>query len=425
MGMEVTPSIRLKRRLGAGGMGSVWVAEHAALKTEVVVKFLADRLVEDPVSQARFAREASAAAQVKSPHVVQMLDHGILPAGHPYIVMELLEGRDLAQEIRQRALSPAEVAHIVEHVALALARAHTRGIVHRDIKPNNIFLCDVGTPLPFVKLLDFGIAREGDQNLTSTGQLVGTPAFMSPEQLSGQPVGASSDLWSLAMVALKALTGKNPYERPTIPETMGAVVNGDLPVPSALSPGLPPAVDAWFARACARDPGRRFSSANELSEGLWAAIGLPKAVASSPNASSGPVLPPAATTVSITPFEPITEGTLRSTVNGRASRSSLPAPAARPSGGAWVALGGVAALVAIAGLSVAWSASSTAVESRLGRALPGVAAGSAELWSRLRLATPPAESSAAPAAPSAAPKPTPKRVRPSRGAAKEDDDLGF
>ncbi|MBI3201792.1 MAG: serine/threonine protein kinase [Myxococcales bacterium] len=413
VGTEVTSSIRLKRRLGAGGMGSVWVADHAALRTEVVVKFLADRLAEDATSLARFAREAAAAAQVKSPHVVQMLDHGVMAGGHPYIVMELLEGSDLSQELKRRQLSPAEVAHVIEHVALALDRAHSKDIVHRDIKPNNIFLCEVGSGVPFVKLLDFGIAREGDQNLTTTGNLVGTPAFMSPEQLSGKPVDRRADLWSLAMVALKALTGKNPFERPTIPETMGAVVHGDLPVPSQLSPDLPPGVDAWFARACARDPTARFATARELSEALWAAIGMPKNLRSSPSASLAPLpLPAAATTVSLTPGDPITEGTLRSTVDH-------PSIAAQPSRRRlYVALGVAAGLVG--GGAYALGAQQSSPIPSLGRSLPA----SAALGRRVSLAPLPVM-----APPATSARAEPKRAAPRSGPAKpkggDDDDLGF
>lgn len=393
-------------------MGSVWVADHAALRTEVVVKFLADRLVEDTTSQARFAREASAAAQVKSPHVVQMLDHGIMAGGHPFIVMELLEGCDLSQAIKRRRLSPAEVAHVIEHVALALDRAHAKNIVHRDIKPNNIFLCEVGSGSPFVKLLDFGIAREGDQNLTTTGNLVGTPAFMSPEQLSGKPVDARADLWSLAMVALKALTGQNPFERPTIPETMGAVVHGDLPIPSALLPGLPPGVDAWFARACARNPAARFATARELSEALWAAIGLPKQLRSSPSASLGPLPAPQATTVSLTPVEPITEGTLRSTVD----HPSLPPRAPRRGP---LAAAAAAAVVLAAG-AYALGAYRPAPPLALGRALPALATAAKKVS-----VVPPSVAPPASAAPSSGPKRGPARPAPGKPKGGDDDDLGF
>ncbi len=417
MGTEVTPTIRLERRLGAGGMGSVWVANHAALRTEVVVKFLADRLTDDPTSQARFAREASAAAQVKSPHVVQMLDHGIMPGGHPFIVMELLEGRDLAQELKRRTLSPAEVAHVVEHVALALSRAHARDIVHRDIKPNNIFLCDVGTGTPFVKLLDFGIAREGDQNLTTTGTLVGTPAFMSPEQLSGKPVDGRADLWSLAMVALKALTGKNPFERPTIPETMGAVLHGVLPVPSQLVASLPAGIDAWFARACAREPSARFANALELSETLWTAIGLPKNIQSTPSASLGPLPAPAATTISITPAEPVTEGTLRSTVDARVPP---PSSATKARSRAVLMAGGLIATLLIAVAAYELGAQRSEPVASLARALPAVAA-----FVEPRPEPQAKPAAAAPPSASAEPKPAPPKSlvkQPKKG---DDDDLGF
>ncbi len=369
--MQVTPTICLKRRLGAGGMGAVWVADHAALKTEVVVKFLADRLTEDPTSQARFAREAASAAQVKSPHVVQMLDHGVMDDGQPFIVMELLEGHDLAKEIRQRTLTPNEVAHLVEHVALALTRAHSKGIVHRDIKPNNIFLCDVGAATPFVKLLDFGIAREASQQqLTATGNLVGTPAFMSPEQLSGGDVRPASDLWSLGMVAFKALTGTNPFERPTVQETMGTVMYGETPVPSRYAPTLPPSIDEWFRHACARDPAQRFASAADMAEALWAALGVSKNVVSSPLAASGPISHSGSLTVPIGPTEPSTEGTLRSTVgSGSAAVSSSPAPRRI---GAFAAVAGVGVVLGAfaVGIGVMLSSGGGAEPLELARGAP-------------------------------------------------------
>src|SRR5262249_26790203 len=156
-------------------MGSVWVADHLALHTSVVVKFMTQDLAANPDARARFAREAAATAQVKSPHVVQTLDHGITEDGRPYIVMELLEGRDLASQLTAGGrMSARDVAFIVTQLARALDRAHARGIVHRDIKPENIFLCDTGDGEVFVKLLDFGIAKASIPKLdgsTKTGSL--------------------------------------------------------------------------------------------------------------------------------------------------------------------------------------------------------------------------------------------------------------
>jgi serine/threonine-protein kinase len=422
-GTQVTPSIRLKRRIGAGGMGSVWIADHAALQTEVVVKLLADRLADDPTSQARFSREAAAAAHVKSPHVVQMLDHGVMEDGQPFIVMELLEGRDLGKLIRERRLTPAETAHVIEHVALALGQAHAKGIVHRDIKPTNIFLCDVGADLPFVKLLDFGIALAGDQQLTATGNVVGTPSFMSPEQLSGQDVGPASDLWSLGMVAFKALTGANPFERPSAAETMGAVLHGKLPIPTRYVPELPASTDVWFARACARDPALRFASAREMAESLWAALGFERAIASSPSANLG-ALSSAELTRPVS-FEPITEGTLRSTVGSSSGRVVGPelAPARPRRPIAWLLGAAAAAGVLAAGAVAIHSAASDPV-SVLTAAAPAVSKRIQAIEiAEQRPPLPPPPAAAEPTkparrAPIAVPRPAPK-------VSEDEDNLGF
>lgn len=299
VGMKVTPSVHLVRPLGAGGMGAVWLADHLGLKTRVVVKFMLDGLDASTNARARFSREAAAAAQVKSPHVVQMLDHGLTDDGVPFIVMEYLEGRDLAAVLAERgALEPAEVVTIVAQVAKALSRVHAAGLLHRDIKPDNIFVCD-GEDELFVKLLDFGIAKshgeakdgplDGD---TKTGQVVGTPFYMSPEQVTAQKeVDARSDLWSLAVVAFEALTGQRPFDGPSFGALAVKIATGECPKPSSVHPALPPSVDEWFARACAKNPADRFASAKELAEALREAfvgvVSLPPATSMSDSGSRG------------------------------------------------------------------------------------------------------------------------------------------
>ncbi len=293
-GMMVTPSVKLVRPLGEGGMGAVWVAEHLALRTQVVVKFIASGLKDSKEATERFSREAAAAAQVKSPHVVQTFDHGFTPDGSPYIVMELLEGRDLGAfldaEVR---CSPQLVLEIIAQLARALDRAHERGIIHRDIKPGNIFLCDGGRGEVFVKLLDFGIAKGVDvpkvDSGTKTGAMIGSPFYMSPEQILGsKSIDHRSDLWSLGVVAYEALTGTKPFDA----ETMGGLAikihSEPLPLPTAKLPGLSPAVDAWFHKACARPVPDRFASAKEMAEALAAALGgeMPRSV-DFPRASTG------------------------------------------------------------------------------------------------------------------------------------------
>ncbi|MGO9708552.1 MAG: protein kinase domain-containing protein [Polyangiaceae bacterium] len=282
-GMEVTHSLRLVRPLGKGGMGSVWIAEHSGLHTRVVVKFMADALAANAEAASRFSREAAAAALVKSPHVVHMIDHGVLPSGVPFIAMEYLEGQDLRTRLElEGTLPPRQVATLLSHVAKALARAHERGVVHRDIKPDNIFLCDGGGGESFIKVLDFGVAKIDDpQQLsqTKTGVSVGTPYYMSPEQMLGtKGIDYRTDLWSLGVVALEALTGRRPFDAETVGALAMVICNQPLPVPSKLEPALPVGVDAWFARACARDVEGRFASAKELADAFELAVGGQEAV---------------------------------------------------------------------------------------------------------------------------------------------------
>ena len=275
--MLVTPKLRLVRQLGSGGMGAVWLADHLALNTQVVVKFVSDKLVWSSEAVGRFSREASAASQVKSPHVVQMLDHGVSEAGLPYIVMELLEGHDLADHLTPAGLPPREVVPIITQLARALARAHERGIVHRDIKPSNVFLCEMGGGELFVKLLDFGVAKHdagtkpGEE--TRTGALIGSPFYMSPEQLMGEKgVDFRSDLWSIGVLAFEALTGQRPFGGETIGALTMQVHAEPMPRPSQKNPALPPAIDDWFLKACARNPAARFAGAKELAEALARAL---------------------------------------------------------------------------------------------------------------------------------------------------------
>ncbi|MBX3215008.1 MAG: protein kinase [Labilithrix sp.] len=274
-GYDVTSEIALVRRLGAGGMGTVWIARHHKLQCDVVVKFLSESLTSDEDACARFSREVTATIQVRSPHVVQTLDHGVTEGGVPYIVMELLEGQDVAKVLRARGhLRPDEVQHIIEGVASALTKAHEHGIVHRDIKPANVFLC-TGNPRPFVKLVDFGIAKRlEDETMTATNALLGTPAYMSPEQMGG--IGAvdhRTDLWALGVLAFHCLTGAVPFRGAHIANIAHAILNEATPKPTDLKPELPPAIDAWMARALARSADARFASAREMADALALALG--------------------------------------------------------------------------------------------------------------------------------------------------------
>ena len=278
-GSEVTKGVRLVRSLGEGGMGAVWLGEHTGLKTTVVVKFMIEALDQSSTARARFSREASAAAQVKSPHVVQMLDHGVTDEGLPFIVMEHLEGQDLSQVLAERKqLEPREVVVMIGQVAKALSKVHAAGLLHRDIKPSNIFLMD-GEDEIFVKLLDFGIAKAQGPNEkdsvtldgeTKTGQIVGTPFYMSPEQVTAQKlVDHRSDLWALGVVTWELLTGHRPFDGPSFGALAVAIASGPLP---AVPAPLPPSFDQWFAKACARELDKRFSSARQMADALRSAF---------------------------------------------------------------------------------------------------------------------------------------------------------
>ena len=279
-GQLITPTLRLIRPLGEGGMGAVWVAEHLGLHANVVIKFMSPDLAATEEGKARFSKEAASTAQVRSPHVVQTLDYGVTDDNVPYIVMEQLDGHDLGQEIDAHGRVASEtVVSIVTQLSRALSRVHDCGIVHRDIKPSNIFLCDAGDGEIFVKLLDFGVAKThktgGLGDTTNTGAILGTPYYMSPEQIMGaKEIDHRSDLWAVAVVVYEALTGSKPFVGDTVGGLAVQIMRDPLPVPSTVEPSVPPGFDAWFAKACARDAKDRFGSAKEMSDALAVAFSL-------------------------------------------------------------------------------------------------------------------------------------------------------
>jgi serine/threonine-protein kinase len=313
-GAYVTPSVRLLHPLAQGGMGKVWVAEHLVLHTKVAVKLMSKEIEGVSTAAARFAKEAAIAAAVKSPHVVQVFDSGVTEEGVAFIVMELLEGHDLGAHLAARGrMAPAEVATVITQLGKALAKANRVGVVHRDLKPENVFLCDVEGGEPFVKLLDFGTAKDDTHapSTTTAGQLLGTPYYMSPEQILGEAVDARSDIWSLGVVTFEALTGARPFEGVTV----GAItlaIHTTNPRPSEIVPELPAMLDGWFARACARAPADRFQTARAAADALARAITgeaplpeiAPTAPESEPAAVDRVVAPSAATSLSSTLVSP-------------------------------------------------------------------------------------------------------------------------
>ncbi len=277
-GTVVAERYRIETELGRGGMGSVWRARHLALDTPCAVKFIEEHLGTDPELRARFEREAKAAALLRSPNVVQVLDHGVW-GGVPFIVMELLEGEDLAARLAARGrLPPVEVVEVIRDVARALTRAHAAGVVHRDLKPENVYLVRDGDR-EIAKVLDFGIAKADGVGAvatkTRTGAILGTPHYMSPEQADGtRPIDHRTDLWSLAVIAFECLTGQRPFESDALGDLLMRIIHRPIPTAGDVGCDLGPAFDLWWARATSRDPDGRFGSAAELTSGLADAVGL-------------------------------------------------------------------------------------------------------------------------------------------------------
>jgi serine/threonine-protein kinase len=260
---------QLRHVLAYGGMGTVWVAHDLRLDRVVALKFLARHLGEDPVNRRRFAREATATAQLQSRHVVQIFDYGV-DDGTPYLVMERLEGEGLDARLRRRRrLGLRETADIVRQLAIGLSAAHERGLVHRDIKPSNVFLAssDGGE---VVKLLDFGLAKAvaGQPDITAHPGLLGTPQYMSPEQVLCRPVDARSDVWSLGVLVFRMLTGRLPFDG-TIDEVLRKLCRSrSVPSASAYVDDLPWELDHFFELCLAREPAERLSTVDDVASAL-------------------------------------------------------------------------------------------------------------------------------------------------------------
>jgi hypothetical protein len=270
----VAGRFRLNRLLGRGGMGSVWHATHLGLDVPCAVKFIEGELAGTLDAQARFEREAKSAAQLRSPHVVQVIDHGVWE-GTPYIAMELLEGEDLGSRLRRVGrIAPRDIVRITEQVGRALTKAHGSGIIHRDLKPDNIFLVP-DDDREIAKVLDFGIAKTGTDlvsGTTKTGAMLGTPYYMSPEQAQGtKAIDARADLWSMGVIVFECVTGVRPFDSEALGDLLVKIIISPLPVPSLLV-NAPPRFDAWWRRAAAREPAERFQSAKELSDALAVAL---------------------------------------------------------------------------------------------------------------------------------------------------------
>jgi serine/threonine-protein kinase len=261
---------RLDALVGSGGMGQVYAATHTVTGGRAAVKVLSTRRLREPLMVKRFLREGEAALKLRAPNVVAVHHVGEMASGAPYIAMELLEGRDLGAILRDEGrLHPDGVIDLVAQVAEGLSAAHAGGVVHRDLKPQNLFLCAGDGARPTWKILDFGISKLAGSSGTLTRRgVVGTPSFMSPEQARGLPTDARSDLFSLGVVAYRALTGRRAFAGPDVPQILFEVVYGAPVRPSALVPALHSDVDLFFVLALAKRADDRFGSAHEMVHAL-------------------------------------------------------------------------------------------------------------------------------------------------------------
>ncbi len=292
---------RLGRLIGAGTFGRIHEATaihaaspHAApalARSAVAVKILRTHLLESESERARFEREAALIGRLEHPNIVRVLDVGFADGSLPFIVFELLRGRPLSvEQKRVRFMSASRVAGIVGQTLQALAHAHSEGVLHRDIKPSNVFLCHSSLDVDFVKLLDFGVAkplRPGElERLTATGAMIGTPGYMAPEQLRGDPVGPPADLFAVGMTMARLLSGER-----FVGETLLEVVRthlSPLPIPLPRSVVVSE-LGAVVQRALEKDPRHRFQSAAEMLAAIQEAM---SGVPSGPRSASGTLLMP-------------------------------------------------------------------------------------------------------------------------------------
>ena len=282
------------RIIGEGGMGVVYEAKHVRLNHRVALKLLRPSALHLDAITPRFDREARAAAHLRGRHVARIFDVDVSEGGLPFMVMEYLVGRDLDAELAERGnLSVQEATGYVLQACAAMREAHAAGIVHRDLKPANLFIIDEGGER-IVKVLDFGISKithEVDTHLTGTFATVGTPLYMSPEQVrSSKDVDARTDIWSLAVILFEALAGKPPFTG-SMTATAAAIVADPTPSLCAIRPDVPRELEVVLERALAKSPSKRFPDVEALVNAL-APFGPPRLPFSSLGEISNPILPP-------------------------------------------------------------------------------------------------------------------------------------
>jgi serine/threonine protein kinase len=363
-GTIIADRYQLIRKRGSGGVGSVWLAHDRSLDSFCGIKLIDVRQENAVELGVRAEREARSAAQIRCTNVVDVFEHGTW-RGIPFITMEFLEGEDLGERLKRTTrLSPEQTYRIVAQVARALVRAHGIGIVHRDVKPDNIFLAP-GDEHEVAKVLDFGVARHAsyspESKTTLAGSLIGTPCYLSPEQARGETIDWRSDLWALGVLVFECLTGRLPFASEALGELMLMILCGPIPPMRRFNPELPEAVDGWWWRASARDPAQRFQSAKQLADALAIALGvdprleipdiLPLGLRSLGVSSLPPVSLPAAVAQDRVPAAAESGGGWQSANSLKSQGTAFPLRRRRPLHQRWLLPAGLAAVLAVVAIS--------------------------------------------------------------------------
>ena len=254
---------QVERHIGRGGMGDVFLVRDTIINRQAALKTIRPDTDLDPKQiiemRQRFYREAQTAGKLNHPHIVTVYDVGE-DLGMSYIVMEFVEGQTLTQWMKKKRLSVPQIKHVIYHAGLGLGYAHESGVFHRDVKPDNIMLTTTGG----VKVMDFGIARVVESSLTKTGSVMGTPAYMSPEQVNGQKVDGRSDTFSLGVILYELLTGRKPFKGDTMPSLMFAIMKEEPPEPSTVDAAVAPVWDPILKKVLAKNRDERYATVKEF-----------------------------------------------------------------------------------------------------------------------------------------------------------------
>ena len=294
IGKTIDGRYEIEGRLGEGGMGVVYQAKHVVLGKALAMKVLRADVSKDQEIMQRFRQEAQSASAIGSQHIIDISDFGQLPDGATYFIMEYLDGKELTKVIEQeQPIDPARLGHVAKQLCDALGAAHERGIVHRDMKPDNVFLVKRGKDPDFVKVLDFGIAKVGgaSSKLTKAGQVFGTPHYMSPEQCAGQSVDSRTDVYALGVILYELACGKVPFDADNL---MGILTKHiyEQPIPLHQLPppvDVPPGLEAVILKCLAKSTDQRYQSMAEVKADLeaWEAGQTPGAVMDAVSRSTG------------------------------------------------------------------------------------------------------------------------------------------